>query len=79
MLVGHHDEIAYIGRCDDADRSAGEVGQRPFEELADQQRARLELLGSGVEAGDLEEVGHQRLEAGDVAGQQIEGGDRPFG
>ena len=54
-------------------------GHRLADELGDEQVLEVEADGAGVEAGDLQQVLDQALEAGDVADQQVERGLGPLG
>jgi hypothetical protein len=49
------------------------------DELGDEQVVEVESNRTGVEAGDLQQVFHQTLEAGDVGDQQVERGLGPLG
>ena len=71
--------IDRLGAVADGDRRVRQAADRHglADELGDEQVLEVQADRPGVEAGDLQQVLDQRLEAGDVADQQVERRLRP--
>ena len=78
-LVDPHDDVADVGVVAHRHAAAAEHAHGLDDHLGDQDLLEVELDGAHVEAGDLEQVLDQLLEAVDVGRQQHERGAGPLG